>query len=45
MVNIENNRPTPSTRKNDDENFDFILWKSELNLELLSFWKTLTEEE
>jgi len=24
---------------------DFILWKTELNSELLSFWKSMTENE
>jgi hypothetical protein len=43
MVNVGNNKPD-SQRKND-ENFDFILWKSELNNELLSFWKTFDDEE
>ena len=45
MVNIENDSSNSSSEKEDEENFDFILWKSELNIELLSFWKTITEEE
>jgi hypothetical protein len=27
----------------DEDELDFLLWKSELNSELLSFWKSMTE--
>jgi len=45
MANVRNDRQTSSARKTIEENFDFLLWKSELNSELLYFWRTLTEEE
>jgi hypothetical protein len=38
---IEENHKKPIKPKND---FGFMLWKEELNKELLSFWKTITEQ-
>ena len=29
--------------ENSDEELKFILWKAELNKELLSFWKSITK--
>ena len=45
MGNLRIERSSPSTKKTIEENFDFQLWKSELNSELMSFWKSLDEED
>ena len=40
LKNINNKKPeTP------EEDLRFILWKAELNKELLSFWKSIMEED
>lgn len=39
-LNINNKKP-----KTPEEDLRFILWKAELNKELLSFWKSIIEEE
>ncbi len=44
LNNLKNKRN--SFEKNDeiqDDELKFILWKAELNKELLSFWKSMSE--
>lgn len=44
MVDIENDRSKNKKKKPPEDDFDFMLWKSELNSELLSFWRSITED-
>ena len=40
------NRPKPKEdRPNSSEELEFILWKAELNKELMEFWKSITKVE
>ena len=42
---IEKNKNDISKQNQEsfDDNIDFLLWKIELNSELLSFWKSMVE--
>lgn len=43
MVNIKNK--SSNNRKESEDDIDFMLWKIELNTELLSFWKSIAKSE
>jgi len=40
LKNINNKKPEML-----EEDFKFMLWKTELNKELLSFWESMMEED
>jgi hypothetical protein len=40
---IENCELTPNKQNSPGNDFNFIVWKAELNKELMSFWKSILE--
>ncbi len=43
MVNIKNDKSTNNKQGLPEDNIDFMLWKTELITELLSFWRSMPE--
>lgn len=40
---LKNGDSSNNLHKSHEDDLDFMLWKAELNSELLSFWKSLDE--
>jgi len=40
---INKPRPKDDAPKSPEEELEFILWKAELNKELMAFWKSMTK--
>ena len=43
LLFIRNDESSNNTHKPPKQDMDFMMWKAELNSELLSFWKTIEE--
>jgi len=43
MGNIEKIKPKSNMNEISSEDLSFLLWKTELNKELLAFWKSMIE--
>ncbi|MCK5260852.1 MAG: hypothetical protein KAJ44_01575 [Thermoplasmatales archaeon] len=43
MVNIKNDESTNNKQDLPENDIDFMLWKTELITELLSFWRSMPE--
>jgi len=43
LLFIRNDESSNNSHKPPEHDMDFMLWKAELNNELLSFWKLITE--
>ncbi|UCD14397.1 MAG: hypothetical protein JSW60_03000 [Thermoplasmatales archaeon] len=43
MVNIKKDKSTNNKQELTEDDLDFMLWKTELVTELLSFWRSIPE--
>lgn len=44
-LRIDNILPIDNKSRTPDEELQFILWKAELNKELMAFWKSIVLDE